>query len=91
MKSVNNEPIFADFGNSDPDGAVRLITDGTLDDLKRLNISLSEGMHLWLTDYDVEVTGNTTYRNGVWVLIPDSKFKQVPLDAPYHINNQQQK
>ena len=87
MGTLNKEPIFADFGNSDEDGAVRLITEGTLADLKRMNIVLSEGMRIWLTDHDVEVTGNVTSRNGVWVLAPDTKFKQVPTDAPYHIKN----
>jgi hypothetical protein len=88
MIPMNSQPIFADFGNSDEDGAVRLVTDGTLADLKRLEFSLAEGQRIWLTDHDVEMTGTVTFRNGMWVAIPDANgFKQVPIDAPYHINN----
>jgi hypothetical protein len=88
MTPVNSQPIFADFGNSDEDGAVRLVTDGTLADLERLNISLAEGQIIWLTDNDMEMTGTVTFRNGIWVATPNQNgFRQVPLDAPYHINN----
>jgi hypothetical protein len=88
MTPVNSQPIFADFGNSDEDGAVRLVTDGTLADLERLNISLGEGQVIWLTDNDVEMIGTVAFRNGIWVAVPNQNgFKQVPLDAPHHINN----
>ncbi len=88
MIPMNSQPIFADFGNSDEDGAVRLVTNGTLADLKRLEFSLAEGQRIWLTDHDVEMTGTVAFRNGMWVAIPDANgFKQVPIDAPYHINN----
>jgi hypothetical protein len=88
MNPMNSQPIFADFGNSDKDGAVRLVTDGTLADLKRLEYSLAEGERIWLTDHDVQTFGTVTFRKGIWVAIPDSNgFSQVPEDAPYHIKN----
>jgi hypothetical protein len=87
MNPINREPILADFGNSDEDGAIRLVTSGSLGDLQRMNISLSEGHLIWLTDYDVEVIGKTAFRNGTWVVTPTSKFKQVAPEPPYHISN----
>ena len=44
------QKIFADFKNCDPQGRVRLNTQGTLDDLKRLNINLISGLELLLDD-----------------------------------------
>lgn len=88
MKPINKEPIFADFGNADEDGAIRLITNGTLADLVRTNISLAEGQDIWLTDNDVEMIGTVTFRNNIWIAIPnESGFKDVPKDAAYHISN----
>jgi hypothetical protein len=88
MNAMNAEPIFADFGNSDEDGAVRLNCDGTFADLARMGLSFSEGQRVWLTDHDIETNGTVTFRNGIWVAIPDQNgFKQVPLDAAHHINN----
>jgi len=86
MNPINREPIFADFGNCDEDGAIRLVTSGSLGDLQRMNISLLAGQLIWLTDYDVEVMGKAAFRNGAWVVIPTSKFKQVAPEAPYHIS-----
>ena len=87
MNLINKEPIFADFGNSDEGGAIRLVTNESLADLRRMNIVLSEGQLLWLTDYDVEVIGRTTFRNRTWVVLPTSKFTQVPPEAPHNIGN----
>ncbi|SRR5258708_6383695 len=88
MNVINKEPIFADFANSDEDGAIRLVTNGTLADLKRMKLSLSNGQKIWLTDNDVEMVGTIASRDGIWVAIPDfDGFKPVTLDAPYHIKN----
>jgi hypothetical protein len=85
---TNRMPIFADFANCDEDGAVRLVTSGTLADIERLQLSLFEGQKIWLTDNDVEVIGTLNFRNGMWVAIPDGNgFRNVSPDAPYHINN----
>jgi hypothetical protein len=88
MQPINQEPIFADFGNADEDGAIRLITDGTKADIERLNLRLAEGQQIWLTDNDVEVVGTLTFRDGMWVATPGANgYKDVAEDAPHHISN----
>jgi len=83
MQPINREPFFADFGNSDVDGAIRLITNGTLAEIARLGLSLAEGQRVWLTDNDIEVIATISFRDGKWVAIPDANgYKNVPEDAP---------
>jgi len=53
--------IFADFQNADPQGRVRLNTQGTHQDLQRLGLSLFAGMILRLSDGDLEVDGEVEY------------------------------
>ena len=85
---VNKEPIFVDFANCDEDGAIRLITRGTLDDLNRMGLQLTEGQKILVTDNEIEMTGTVTFRDGMWVAIPDEKgFKKVDENAPHHIKN----
>ena len=47
---MNTKFIFADFGNAEADGAVRLANAGTLQDLADLGIALREGLTLYLSD-----------------------------------------
>lgn len=90
MQNINDkEPIFVDFGNAEEDGAIRLITNGTLADLERMNISLKEGQGVWLTDGDVEINGEIEFRVGMWVAVPVSKFTEVDSTAPHHISKNQ--
>ena len=42
--------IYADFQNADPDGFVRLNTNGTKADLEALGINLAAGQHFVLSD-----------------------------------------
>lgn len=42
--------VFADFQGADPLGRIRLIAKGTLEDIARLDLTLSEGMELLLHD-----------------------------------------
>lgn len=42
--------LFADFHNADEFGRVRLNCQGTLDDLRSLGLTLSDGMHVLLDD-----------------------------------------
>jgi hypothetical protein len=46
------EPIklYADFQNADRMGRIRLITAGTLHDLKTMDVKLEQGQTLWLDD-----------------------------------------
>ena len=62
--------LFADFNNTDRQGRVRLNTNGTFADIKRLNIELKEGMQVFLDDDDTLTTiGNIKYSNEekIWI------------------------
>ena len=73
---------------SEKDGAVRLYPSYTYFDRDRIDFDLKEGQILWLTDGDVEVMGKATFRDGLWVVIPDEKgFNNVDENAPYHIKS----
>lgn len=88
MNVINKEPITVDFGNSDQDGAVRLITNGTKADIERMKLVLIEGQQIWLTDNEVEMKGTLTLRDGIWVVIPGPEgFIEVQKDAPHHLDN----
>ncbi|HEL3178643.1 TPA: hypothetical protein ACKQBZ_003292 [Stenotrophomonas maltophilia] len=45
--------IFVDFNNRDPDGFLRLNLTGTLEDLRRENLALEEGMLMTGSDGDL--------------------------------------
>lgn len=45
--------IFVDFNNRDPDGFLRLNLTGTLEDLRRENLALEEGMLMAGSDGDL--------------------------------------
>jgi hypothetical protein len=62
-------PIPVDFGNSDPDGAVRLVTRGTLEHLKSHGITLSEGLPIRMSDGELTAEGTCTLREGMWVAV----------------------
>ena len=62
--------LFADFNNADRQGRVRLNTNGTFADIKRLNIELKENMQVFLDDDDSLTTiGNIKYSDEekIWV------------------------
>ncbi len=65
--------VYADFHNADKDGRLRLNCNGTIEDLTKLGISLSEGLELRLCMEDVEAIGKVTYSQDedVWVAIVD--------------------
>lgn len=60
--------IYVDFQNADEDGFVRLNTNGTLADLEKAQLSLVDGLPLFLSDG--ELTAKATVREpgleGVW-------------------------
>jgi hypothetical protein len=64
-------PIPVDFGNRDQDGAVRLVTQGTVDYLKSPGIELSEGMKVTMSDGELTADGTCTQREGMWVALVD--------------------
>ena len=49
--------VYVDFHNADPQGRVRLNTTGTLEDLVRQQVHLSEGLLLDLYSDDADDTG----------------------------------
>ena len=62
--------LFADFNNADRQGRVRLITNGTLSDISRLNLELKDGMKVLLDDHDSLTTiGYIKYSDDekIWV------------------------
>ena len=88
MSPINKEPIEVDFNNLEEDGAVRLHLPVTQQRLKKEGLELSEGRKIWVTDNEIEMIGTTTFRDGIWVAIPDkNSFKDVDENAPYHIKN----
>jgi hypothetical protein len=64
-----NPPVPVDFGNRDVDGAVRLITRGTLQHLESRGITLSEGMPIVMTDGELTAEGTCTQRQGIWIAV----------------------
>ncbi len=86
MEAINKTPIFADFNSRDEDDAVWLNTNGTVRDLQEMNLKLAEGQTIWVTDGEIEMVGTVTFREGMWVAIPDAEgMKYVDENAPYHI------
>jgi hypothetical protein len=62
--------LFADFNNADRQGRVRLNTNGTFADIKKLNLDLKEGMQVLLDDNDSLTTiGHVKYSDleKIWV------------------------
>lgn len=60
-------PIPVDFGNRDEDGAVRLVTQGTVEHLKSHGIELSEGMKVTMSDGELTADGTCTRRDDMWI------------------------
>ena len=62
--------LFADFNNADRQGRVRLNTNGTFADIKKLKLELKEGMQVLLHDDDcLETVGQLKYSDeeNIWV------------------------
>ncbi len=62
--------LFADFNNADQHGRVRLNTNGTFADIKRLSLELKEGMQVPLHDDDsLKTVGQLKYsdKENIWV------------------------
>ena len=64
-------PIPVDFGNRDEDGAVRLVTHGTVEHLKARGIELSAGLRITMTDGEITAEGTCAERQGMWVAVVD--------------------
>jgi hypothetical protein len=60
--------IFVDFNSRDPDGFLRLNLTGTLEDLRRENLALEEGMLMTGSDGDLtaKIIGGAPGLEGIW-------------------------
>src|SRR4051812_46421083 len=65
--------VFVDFNNSGRMGRVRLNTVGTIQDLNRLGIVLSEGAEIVLRSFELEAEGivPSSSEEGMWVAAVD--------------------
>ncbi len=65
--------VYVDFHNADKKGRIRLNCDGTVEDLAKYGISLSEGLELKLYMEEVETIGKVTYSTDedIWVAVVD--------------------
>jgi hypothetical protein len=61
--------VPVDFGNREEDGAVRLVTRGTVEHLQRQGVSLREGLRIKMTDDELVAEGTCTLRDGIWVAV----------------------
>jgi len=65
--------VYADFQNADEQGRIRLNTRGTLDDLSRQRVTLSDGLLLIIYSEDVEADAEVRFSSpeNVWTAIVD--------------------
>jgi hypothetical protein len=61
--------VRVDFQNADSNGRVRLNTAGTLEDVRRHDISLEDGLELRLVDAELEADGRVVFSDdeNIWV------------------------
>ena len=69
MNSVTKIPV--DFNNRDDDGAVRLVTKGTRDFLRRNEIHLEEGNSVLISDGELSAEGTVLRRQDGFVVCID--------------------
>ena len=67
--SVPVPAIPVDFANADTDGAIRLITRGTIEHCKAHAIVFTEGMPVVMSDGEIVAEGTVSNREGVWVAV----------------------
>jgi hypothetical protein len=66
---ISLAPIPVDFGNADEDGAIRLVTRGTLEYCRDHGIELSDGMRIVMSDGEITAEGIVSQRGGFWVAV----------------------
>ena len=65
----NRIGIPVDFANCDEDGAIRLVTQGTVDYLRSNKVDLAEGLDILMSDGEIFADGSCTMRDGIWVAV----------------------
>jgi hypothetical protein len=65
--------VYADFHNADSRGRLRLNCLGTVHDLAQKRIVLEEGLHLLLSDDELEMDGEVHFAEDehIWVAVID--------------------
>lgn len=65
--------LYTDFHNADRKGRLRLNCRGTLDDLNRLQVTLSDGLKVTLYSEDVEAEGEVVFSSEeqLWTAVID--------------------
>ena len=85
LENSMNEPIRADFNSRDEDDAVRIFPPLATLTGKPIDSELLEGDVLWISDGEIEMHGKVTYRDGIWVVIPDiNGFGDLDENSPFH-------
>jgi len=61
--------IYADFNNADSKGRLRLITEGSLSDIKSQNLKMEEGMLVIVYDDELSANAEVTFskEEKIWV------------------------
>ena len=80
--------IHADFMNADPRGRLRLNTVGTVEDLGRLGVRLTEGLRIVVHDDEVEADGVVSFspEEHLWVAAIDwNAVRHVNGTGPSHV------
>ena len=65
MSRIATIPV--DFSNRDDDGAVRLVTRGTLDYCRQHGLVFSQGMAVVMSDGELKAEASLLHRDGMWV------------------------
>jgi len=85
--------VYADFQNLDDDHRLRLTCAGTLDDLKRHQVELREGLvlTLWMDDADDEGRPDELRARGVVQYNQDERcwVAAIDWDALWHASDEQ--
>jgi len=61
--------IYADFNNADSKGRLRLITEGSLSDIKSLNLKMEEGLLIVVYDDELSTSAEVSFseEEKIWV------------------------
>ncbi len=83
MPPINKEPISADFNAMDIDGAVRLHLPLVTMKGEPLEVPLSDGVMVQITDGEIEHTGPLKFRAPSWVVMPSAFQSQPEIDVSF--------
>ena len=96
MFNNTTQPLYADFNETDEDGAVIMHPDFIDMHLVKTDFVPRRGAKVWISDGDVEETGTLAFRDKgtykYWVAVTEKgSIKDVPKNAWYHNDSLQKK